>query len=321
MKRVDGVGLALAGGGWRAFSQVAALEDMERNRVVPGAVAGTSMGSLVATLVAAGLEAPEVAELLNSLDKSVNDAGIVANMRRHLMHALTKQGFIAHEVLVEQVDLVLDRAGVHRFEDLYKPLAIVSVNLLTGDLIVFTGEDGFFGDNRGQWVVEAGNHDLATVIAASAAYPIAVTPVDYLGHTLVDGGCRMNLPTPLFDRSLVDAVVGVGMVRDYEAIDSPGIFGIMNRCMDYGSMQLGLLYAQAADVSINFALKGVDTFAVGEGPQIMEAARAQLAEKPVDWSPTRPSLFDAMRRAATDSVSRIIRAQAPEGTARRVHEH
>lgn len=312
MRHLDGAGLALAGGGWRAFSQVAVLEDMERHGVRVGAVAGTSMGSLVATLVAAGLPAARVEELLLSLDRSIDEAGIVANMRRHLLSALTKQGFITSEVMIEQIDRVLTQAGIRRFSDLAMPLALCSVDLLTGELVVFTGEEGLFSAPSDQWTVEAGDHDLACVIAASASYPVAVTPMGYLGHTLVDGACRMNLPTPLFDRSLVDAVVGVSMIRDHTRSENPSILSIMGRCMDYGATQLDLLYSQAADVAVNFPLPGHGTFGVGEGAAIIQAARDQLATDPVDWAPARPSLFHSMGRAAVDSVSRFLRGRASQ---------
>lgn len=51
MNRVNGVGVAFCGGGFRSYAEVAALEDMERNGVKIGAVAGTSMGAAIAALV------------------------------------------------------------------------------------------------------------------------------------------------------------------------------------------------------------------------------------------------------------------------------
>ena len=40
MSKVDGVGIAFCGGGFRSFAEVAAIEDMQRNDVRYGAVAG-----------------------------------------------------------------------------------------------------------------------------------------------------------------------------------------------------------------------------------------------------------------------------------------
>lgn len=311
-QRVEGTGLALAGGGWRSYAEIAVLEEMERNSVAVGAVAGTSMGSLVATLVAAGLPASRIEELMLEMDASVAQAGIVKTMRRHVVSAVTRQGFLGNGVLADQVGPVLEKAGVRTFADLSMPLALTSVDIISGELVVFTGEDGFFeGPQGSSWTTIPGNHDLATCIAASGAYPLVVQPAHYLGHTLVDGGCRMNLPTPLFDRSSVDAVVGVHMLRTYQAVDDLSILNVMSKCMDYGAQQLEILYAQAADVSINIPVDGDDTFNPGKGQEIIDFARTWLRKHPVDWSAAHPSIFDSVRRSAADYLSRLFR-NAPQ---------
>ncbi|MEY8437637.1 patatin-like phospholipase family protein [Atopobiaceae bacterium 24-176] len=311
-QRVEGIGLALAGGGWRSYAEIAALEDMERNSVAVGAVAGTSMGSLVATLVAAGLPASRIEELMLEMDASVAQAGIVKTMRRHVVSAVTRQGFLGNGVLADQVGPILEKAGVRTFADLSMPLALTAVDIISGELVVFTGEDGFFeGSQSSSWTTIPGDHDLAICIAASGAYPLVVQPSHYLGHTLVDGGCRMNLPTPLFDRSSVDAVVGVHMLRTYQAVDDLSILNVMSKCMDYGAQQLEILYAQAADVSVNIPVDGGDTFSPGKGQEIIDFARAWLRKHPVDWSAAHPSIFDSVRRGAADYLSRLFR-NAPE---------
>lgn len=54
MSKVDGVGVAFCGGGFRSYAEVAVVENLAREGITIGAVAGTSMGSLVAALVGAG---------------------------------------------------------------------------------------------------------------------------------------------------------------------------------------------------------------------------------------------------------------------------
>ena len=64
MARIQGVGVAFCGGGFRSFAEVAAIEDMERNNIEIGAVAGTSMGALVAALAGIGIDSRRMEELL-----------------------------------------------------------------------------------------------------------------------------------------------------------------------------------------------------------------------------------------------------------------
>lgn len=303
----EGVGLALAGGGWRSFSEVAVLEDMERNNLKIAAVAGTSMGALVATLVASGLSSSDIESLLLELDKSVADAGIIKTMKRHVLSAVTHQGFLGDGVLIDQVTPLLEKAGVKTFGDLKLPLALTSVDILTGELCVFTGTDGYFSGPAGSWKWIPGDHDLASCIAASGAYPLVVQPLSFEGHTLVDGGCRMNLPTPLFDRSTVDGVVAAHMLRTFEPADDLTVLNLMTKCMNYGAQQLEILYAQAADVEVNIPVPGEETFNPGNGQGVIDFARVWLKEHPVDWSAAHPSLLDSVRRGAADYLSKLFR--------------
>ena len=81
MARVDGIGVAFCGGGFRSFAEVAAIEDMDRNGIRIGAVAGTSMGALVAVLAGAGLPASQIADLLIKMDQRVVDEGVLRNIK------------------------------------------------------------------------------------------------------------------------------------------------------------------------------------------------------------------------------------------------
>lgn len=316
--KFEGVGLALAGGGWRAFSQIAVLEDMEKNDIQIGAVAGTSMGALIATLVAAGMEAPEIKRLALQLDKTVVETGVMKASAGGVLNVLKNQGMIDYHAMISIIRPILEEAGIHTMQDVEKPLAMASVDLVSGDLIVFANREDVFEGEPGGWTTLVGDFDVATCVAASAAYPLMVTPVEFLDHVLVDGGCRMNFPTALFDRDQFDAVVGVDMMREFAPLDNPGTLSVMKRCLDVGSQQLEKLYATACDVRVNIHVPDADTFAAGTAQEVIEAGEKHVAEHPIDWSQTKPGFFDAIRRAAAAHASRIIRASAPVGEARKV---
>lgn len=203
--------------------------------------------------------------------------------------------------------ITLDDAGIGRFSDLAMPLAMPAVDVLTGELVVFTNTPGLFENDRGGWTCLVGDHSLADTITASASYPLAIQPIQLAGHTLMDGGSRMNLPTPLFDRSLVDAVVGVGMIRHYKPLESPGPMDVWNRTVSYGATQLDRIYAQAADIYVNLPVSGEDAFQAGSGPTVIAEARQMIAERPIDWGAAKPGPLTAVARAATDAIARMMR--------------
>lgn len=307
MGRIEGVGAAFCGGGFRSFAEVAAIEDMERNDVRIGATAGTSMGSIVAVLVAAGLPASRIEELLVEMDHQVVESGMLKNMQLKVLNMVANRGMVDSSEMVACAHRVLDQAGVSTMDDLAMPIAIPAVDITSGELCVFTNDEGLFGDEDGSWTCLAGNLDLALCVVSSASYPLAITPTTYLGRTFMDGGCRMNLPTPLFDRSAVDAVVGVGMEREMAPIAEVTPLAIARRTMSCGANQLDRLYAQAADVYVNLPVSGDDAFQAGTGQQVIAEARQMIRDNPVDWTPARPSALTAMTRAAVDAFASLMR--------------
>lgn len=306
MKRYEGIGAAFCGGGFRSFAEVAVLEDMERNGISVAAAAGTSMGSMVATLVAAGLPAARIAGLLCEMDARVVDSGLLKNMKLRILN-LANNGLIENSAIMDQTRVLLEEAGVRRFSDLAMPLAIPAVDILTGDLCVFTNEPDLFSDTTGGWTIIPGDHELAQVVTASASYPLVIQPTSYAGRLFMDGGCRMNLPTPLFDRNAVDAVVGVGMIRTFKPLEDVNAVSIAQRTMSYGARQLDHISALSCDLYVNLPVSGEDAFQAGTGAQVMSEARQMLIDDPVDWSVVKPGLIESIKRAATSSVANLFR--------------
>jgi predicted acylesterase/phospholipase RssA len=285
---------------------------MESNDIRVAAVAGTSMGSMVATLVAAGLPSGRIADLLLELDRRVVDKGLLKGSKvMAAAKVVNDLGAIPSSVIEDEVRIVLKDAGVSGFGDLVMPLAIPAVDQLTGEIVVFTATPELFEtDGNGWTTIVDESLDLARVITASASYPLAISPTTYAGHVLMDGGCRLNLPTPLFDRTLVDAVVGVGMIRHQAPLSNPSAIDVINRLLSYGSLQLDRLYAQAADIYVNLPVSGADAFQAGSGAQVIAEARQMVADHPVDWGPAKGGLMYAVARGVADAVSKMTRSRA-----------
>ena len=90
----------------------------------------------------------------------------------------------------------------------------------------------------------------------------------------------MNLPTPLFDRSMVDAVVGVGLIRKPRLVEDITPLNIAMRTMGCGANQLDRIHANAADLYINLPVSGDDAFQAGTGAQVIDEARQMLRDNP-----------------------------------------
>ncbi len=202
-----GIGLALGGGGSRGLAHIGLLRVLQREGVPVSFIAGTSMGGLVGALFAAGLPLAEVeaevkrfshiSEQLKLIDISLSGAGLSIRGRRIY-------NFLA--------DLLGDRL---LFSDLSVPLALASVDLLTGRDVVL----------QGGMVIDA--------VRATISVPGVFQPVDLGPYRLVDGGVLNNVPVDVA-RSLGTApVVAVDVLPSFSE-NQPGQPAVV------GGLQLSL---------------------------------------------------------------------------------
>ncbi len=176
MKKQD-VALVLSSGGPRGWAYIGAIEELESRGYNITSVAGTSIGSLIGGIYAAG-KLPELKEWLFSLDAwkvfTLMDLSI---SRNHLVKG---------DKVIEAIKEVVPEINV---EDLEIPYRAVAADLYTGEEVVF---------DRGS---------LFEAIRASISIPSLFRPVKYGFRTLIDGGIVNTLPIDRVVRKGNDIVV------------------------------------------------------------------------------------------------------------------
>ncbi|RYY73297.1 MAG: patatin [Gammaproteobacteria bacterium] len=190
------IALVLGGGGARGAAHIGVLEVLERERIPLACVVGTSMGGLTAGAYAAGLSPAQMREQLDKADWTnlFLDAADYAQLgfrkkrvtRRFLSGTelgVTKSGYQIKPGMISGTKIKLffnllvgADYNARNIEDLTLPLAIVATDIGTGEKFVF---------KKGS---------LPMAMRASMSVPGFMTPVDYEGHKLVDGGLVDNLP-------------------------------------------------------------------------------------------------------------------------------
>lgn len=158
----DAVGIALSGGGARGFAHIGVLKALHEHGVEPGIVSGTSMGSLVGLLYAAGLSLQDIQEL-------VKREPVV----RMVNMAFGKHGFFEMKGVRKILEEVIQEDD---FSYLKKPFFLSVANLNTGEREI---------KNSGR---------LIEYVIASCSVPVIFAPVLIDGTTYVDGGLFNNLP-------------------------------------------------------------------------------------------------------------------------------
>ncbi len=187
------VAIALGGGGARGIAHVLALEALDEMGIRPIAIAGTSMGAVVAAAYAAGIEGRAIrTHILRVLRNRSDVMGKLLRARVGRFADLVLRGR-GNPVLLDPeicLDLFWPPEVPTRFEDLDIETIIVATNYL----------------NRNEVAYDAG--PLRPAVAGSMAMPGLFRPVLFGDGVLIDGGAVNPLPYDLlFSRA--DIVVAV----------------------------------------------------------------------------------------------------------------
>lgn len=189
-----GLALALSGGGARGIAHVGVLAALNEAGLKPVILSGTSMGAVVASLYAAGVEPKRMLELVS--EKGFLDMFSVRPARTKLFE-------------MKYLKKILDEYLPDDFSELKTPLYVCATNLSAGKPVYFS----------------TGNPKKA--VKASAAVPILFSPVAIDGDTYVDGGVLDNLPAkPLVEQGFGDYLVGVEVNHGTFAQDFGGMTAI-----------------------------------------------------------------------------------------------
>ena len=171
------VALVLSSGGPRGWAYIGAIEELVSRGYNITSVAGTSIGSLIGGIYAAG-RLDDVKDWLFTLD---------AWKVFHLMDiSLSKNHLVKGDKVIEALKEIVPDVNI---EDLNIPYRAVAADLYTGEEVVF---------DRGP---------LFEAIRASISIPSLFRPVKYGYRTLVDGGIVNTMPLDRVIRNGNDILV------------------------------------------------------------------------------------------------------------------
>lgn len=279
------IGLSLAGGGLKSFSQVAVLQDLERHQIDVDAVAGTSMGAVVAAMIACGLTGEEIEMKLLETEKEFDEKGIFRKPAAKILQQVKERmsGFIEMEILENMACQLFESFGCKMISECLIPIAITSVDIHTGELIIFTNDPELFRSSTNEWLIYPKDIDLGKAVAASCAFPLVFSTAVVDERQLVDGGVMMNLPIPLFDRNFFDVILSVSMVNDMSDKLTMTPLNIAFQSLGILIREMDRQLTKQADIQVNFPIEPNLIFKVGSGKSIIRDAKEMLKEHPIDY--------------------------------------
>ena len=279
MKKTNG--LALSGGGIKSFSQLPVLQALDQEGIQIDAVAGTSMGSVIAAFIAIGMPIDELIESLLALEEEVEHMKL---FNRNLLKVISKvtdksrSGLVDGIIFEELLDKYFKEYGVEKITDVKIPLAIPAVDIVSGKIIVFVSHPEQFESLDENWVIIS-DVSLAKAVRASSSFPFFIDACPVGQYMLTDGGVRMNLPLPLINAYGIDQKIAVTMHNDGEFHNFESASALSNRVFEMIRMEHDKYIVKDADVLINVPLEGVWVFEVGRGEYTMHQGALAVEEK------------------------------------------
>ena len=221
------IGLALGAGGARGLAHIGVIKFLKEKNVNIDIIAGTSMGSIIGGLYAAGIPVKYMEKIAEEIDwDTLTD---VTFPRKGLIKGKKILKFF--EVLTQNKD----------FADLNIPFSAIACDIEKGD----------------QVVINSGS--VAKAIRASIAIPGVFVPFRHKNRVLVDGAVLDRVPVSTVRKMGADIIIAVDIkVREVNnKIDN--IFDVLFNTFDIMQNECQKLKNTGADITINPKLENVDT--------------------------------------------------------------
>ena len=253
MPRKIKVGLALGGGAARGFAHIGVIKALEANGITPDLVVGTSAGSLVGALYAAGNNGYALQKMAIDMDE-----GAISDWSVPFFSGPT--GVLKGEGLQNYVNRAVQGQPI---EKLKMPFGAVATDLKSGRPILF---------RRG---------NTGAAVRASSSVPGVFKPVRIGTIDYVDGGLVSPVPASFARKMGADFVIAVNISAQPEVQPASGAFEILLQTFAIMGQSLNQYELQQADIVIRpelASMKGSDF--QSRGKAITAGERAAIAAIP-----------------------------------------
>jgi len=254
------IAIALGGGAARGFAHIGVIKALEAQGISPDIIVGTSAGSVVGALYAAGLNGFQIQELSMSMeeDQVLDGSGLYRCMIETLVS--DKRGCIVGQALQGFINKNVKGRPIEKLD---KTFAAVATNLSNGEMVVF----------------RSGNTGMA--VRASSSVPVFFQPVTINGQDYVDGGLVAPVPSSVARSLGADFVIAVDISDRPQDRSTAGISDILWQTFSIFGQTINRHEQSSADITIRPITLGLPSADVsGRNKAVLEGEKAVAAILP-----------------------------------------
>lgn len=249
------VGVSLAGGGIRGIAHVGVLKALEENNIKVAAIAGTSAGSIIATLYAMGYSPYYIyllfkryaRDIINIRSKPIING--ITNFIRN--NKIGIAGLSDGNEFEKMYDELARKKGFRLIGDIKMPLLVSVVDIGESKEYIFTN-CASRKNIKDNYITEIG---IGRAVRASSSFPAIFCPCEYKNHIFMDGGVLNNLPTEELKKVYTGKIISVNFESDpvYNDYD---IMNIIMKTLDIMGNKLSINSLKKSDFVLTVPTDG-----------------------------------------------------------------
>lgn len=209
-----GIGISLSGGGIRGIAHAGVLKALEDNNIKVDAIAGTSAGSIVATLYAMGFKPYYIYILFKKYAKdiiNIKNRIFLNGIKNYIKcKKIGLNGLNDGSMMENMYNELAKTKGFKLIGDIKMLLVISTVDIGEAKEYIFTNcapRDNY--DDK--YITEV---EIGKAVRASSSFPAIFCPLEYKKHLFMDGGVLDNIPTEELKKVYDGKIISVNFKAD-----------------------------------------------------------------------------------------------------------
>ena len=266
------ISLALSGGGIKGVAHIGALKALEEEKIQIEKISGTSSGSIVASLFAAGFSSDDIYKIFKKYCKKIKYVEPINIVKLILGLILDRKiiidGLNSGIQIEKLIQKECEKNNIQKMSDIKIPLIIPTVDMCKGELICFTSYQ--FRKNFSDNIIFENDISIGKAVRASCSYPVVFSPFDYKGSKLIDGGIRENIPWKVLKMLGAEKVLSISFETERDECENKNIIEVANRAIELLCRELTKYELDGSDYNIKIKTEKIGLLEIEKLDELYE---------------------------------------------------